>query len=591
MTHNRSYDITSTHFEGALPNPFPCPGGEVSCPASDGIDESCGEGYEGWLCSRCSIDYYSWFEYCFICPPIWHLILEALGVFSLLCVVVAITIWDLKKRIKERADGESDNSDKSLNRSLLYLLVARFKIVLGYYQIAGAIFTSLHNVHWPTEVSKLAYVFKALELNIFKLLAKPRCYIDNLVLNIYQEFLIGLVLCCLAVLVPAALYSSRWLFVRFYKKLSFANVTEKLKGLRENCYFFIVLILFISYLSLCDVILSLMPVACQEFCVDENNNYCPQRLRSDYSINCQTQKHKNYVVTAYVSLLFVIGYPLCLFVLIYRRRPTCRQENAVNDESVDPPRLRNVNTALSEGSEDSDNGSNEITIQALDTMPLLHHDDEITSSEQSDQQLNREDIEDINEKIKKDAGTQTNDKIDDYSKYPLYVQFLCENYKPEYWYWEIVELTRKVLQTSLVVLYGSEDPLSLGATIVLSMVFITSHGYFKPMQDSFEHWLQMTSLVAIFLNLVSAIVLQVPFIDTSGHRQTAMAVFIIVVNVSVVLLAVGNSTLIICRSVKQRGSSGACSCRNCLTIVLEIVSSVSNATRNRRGRDQNSATI
>ncbi|XP_072014037.1 uncharacterized protein [Amphiura filiformis] len=388
-THDRNYDNTSTRFDGPLPISFPCLRGIDSCPALNGINGACGKGYEGWLCSKCSDDYYSWFEYCIGCPPIWRLILEVFGVFILVCLVVSISIWDLKKKINELKENQKD---KSLKRSLVYLLVARFKIVLGYYQIAGAIFTSLHNIRWPKEVSKLAYVFRALELNIFKLLAKPSCYIESLVLNIYDEFLIGLVFCGLAVFLPAIVYYLRWLFVKVYKKLSVENVTEKLKGLRQNCYSVVVLMLFISYLSLCSVILSLMPVACQEFCVDENNNNCPQRLRSDYSIDCQTQKHKNYVVTAYVSLLFVIGYPVCLFVLIYRRRPKLCQENAGNDESVDRPRSGELNTALSEGSEDTGNVINEDTIQVLDTTPLVH-------AEQNDLLLNREDIEDVHEDV------------------------------------------------------------------------------------------------------------------------------------------------------------------------------------------------
>ncbi len=68
--HDRSYESTSTEFIGSLPKPFPCLRGEVSCPESNGIDEACGLGYEGWLCSHCSIGYYSWFEYCVKCPPI-----------------------------------------------------------------------------------------------------------------------------------------------------------------------------------------------------------------------------------------------------------------------------------------------------------------------------------------------------------------------------------------------------------------------------------------------------------------------------------------------------------------------------------------
>ncbi|XP_072014025.1 uncharacterized protein [Amphiura filiformis] len=98
LTFDRSYDPASTRFEGTLPKPFRCPGRDEACPALNGINESCGVGYEGWVCSTCSIGYYSWFEYCVKCPPLWHLILELLLVVILMCILVAIVILDLKKR-------------------------------------------------------------------------------------------------------------------------------------------------------------------------------------------------------------------------------------------------------------------------------------------------------------------------------------------------------------------------------------------------------------------------------------------------------------------------------------------------------------
>ncbi|XP_072014022.1 uncharacterized protein [Amphiura filiformis] len=623
LTFNRSYNPASTRFEGTLPKPFRCPGGEEACPALNGINGSCGVGYEGWVCSTCSKGYYSWFEYCVKCPPIWHLILELLLVVILMCILVAIVSLDLKKKMKE-CEQHRDNT--SLQRSLVYVLIARFKIVLGYYQIAGAIFISLHNIHWPKNVSNLAYVFKVLELNIFKLLAKPRCYIDKLQLNIYTEFLIGLVFCILVVIFPCIVFASKWLFLRFDKTLSAAEVKNKLHRFRGNCCLVVVVVLFISYLSLCDVILSLMPVACQEFCVDVDDYYCTERLRSDYSVDCDTEKHKKYVTTAYVSLFFVFGYPLCLFILIFSNKIRFRREK----EQVNESRENLNNNTEIDGNEEIENNRQdegnittaEITSQS-DTTPLLdnHTDDErliipdVTELDSEDNQalsrigaciqtnesldyeqsINSEEDEnvelaacnnDVQDVQTNEASTQTNESID-YSKYPLYVQFFCENYKREYWYWDVVELCRKVLQTSLVVLFGSEDPLTLGATVAVSMVFITSHAYFKPMKDSFEQLLQMTSLVAIFLNLLCAEILLVPLTDPSGHRQAAMAVFVILLNMSVVLLAVGNSILILWRSVKQHGCSGVCSCQNCLHIASRILSSADYVSHHRPASNGN----
>ncbi|XP_072024110.1 uncharacterized protein [Amphiura filiformis] len=315
--------------------------------------------------------------------------------------------------------------------------------------------------------------------------------------------------------------------------------------------------------------MSLMPVACQEFCVDENNTYCTERLRSDYSIDCETKKHKDYTKASYFALLYIVGYPLIIFIVIFK---------------MSPRRLR-VIREHQELEDDSESNCTEESIVVEDEEETGNNNSiENHSEELHDPAVQNEDIENLEsdethgvreENVHPRMNNQT-------LEYPLYIRFLCAMYKPEYWYWDIVELSRKVVQTSLIVLFGSEDPFTLGATIVLSMLFIATHAALKPMKG-FLHWLQMTSLVAIFLNLVCAQVLLVPLTDPSGYRQTAMAVFIILLNISVVLLAVGHSILILWRSVRNHGR--ACSCQSCLTIVTEIVSAVAGVSRRTPNRE------
>ena len=559
LNYGSSYDIESTRFDGVFPKPFPCLHGTKSCPAIGGIDESCGKGYEGWLCSKCSSGYYSWFEYCVKCPSLWHFILELLLFVTVTGIIVAIAGWDIKSRKKNK-----------FSRSLVYILIARFKIVLGYYQIAGAIFTSLHDINWPEGVSNLASVFRALELNVFKFLAKPQCYIQQLQLNIYKEFVIGLTFCGLLFVSTSLVYLCKFVYLHiklYSKSVSRNELISRLKGTKSNCYLFLVLMLFITYLSLCDVILALMPAACQEFCIDQNNAYCTERLRSDYSIDCLTQTHRSYTLAAYVSLLYVLGFPLCLFILLFKTFRYGPKRRQLHDSSDEANPLININE---NGNSNMDTENHLQRVQNVllisqeereetggvtfeEDTPSLDHLSPTDESFDEDDNINmdsetlllheeREETESVGyeEDISsRDHLSPADDERVKDTKYPLYVHFLCENYKPEYWYWEIVELSRKLLQTSLVVLYGSADPLTMGANIALSMVFITSHAYWKPMKDPFEHWLQMCSLVAIFLNLLSAEVLLVPYTDPSGYRQTAMAVFIIGLNVSVVLLALG----------------------------------------------------
>ena len=204
LTFKHDYDQATSSYDDILPKPFKCPQGIESCPVkwseqefAYGINSTCGKGYEGWLCTRCSSGFYSWFEYCVPCPEAWQLILEAICVVIIGVLFIAIAIWDFKQKNQE-------------NRSLIDTLIARFKIVLGYYQLTGAIFSSIHDIKWPEKIANIGSLFRALELNIFKLVAKPRCLADILQLNIYNEFQFGVVFCLLVVLLPTLFYAAKY---------------------------------------------------------------------------------------------------------------------------------------------------------------------------------------------------------------------------------------------------------------------------------------------------------------------------------------------------------------------------------------------
>ena len=505
LTFEDDYDRNTTSYDDILPNPFPCPLRNESCPInwtepdiSNGIDSTCGKGYEGWLCTNCRTGFYSWFEYCVPCPEPWHLILEAICVLAVAVLFVAITVWDFKRRDQKK-------------RSLIDTLVARFKIVLGYYQLTGAIFSSVHNIHWPEEIANIGSLFRILELNIFKLIAKPRCLANALQLNIYNEFQISVAFCSLVVLLPLLFYAAKYIraFIIFREFPLPDPVRIEMKKFKERYYFVVVLLLFVTYLSICQVIFGLMPAACQEFHVTASGSYYFEKLRSDYSIDCNSEGHRVYQILAYITLLYVIGFPLFILILIfiYYRKSTKSLEINRNDSETPETVSPTIQVEDDESNDEHAESDMDETTPLVDPLTTTHdHDEDETSSTQ---------------------------------KYPYFIRFLCENYKPRYWFWEIVELSRKVLQMVLVVLYGSHDPLTLGASIAISMVFTVIHAYFKPMKDRFEHWLQMLSLLAIFFNLLSAVILMIPYNDTSGHRETAMTVFIIGINVPVIILATG----------------------------------------------------
>lgn len=91
-----------------------------------------------------------------------------------------------------------------------------------------------------------------------------------------------------------------------------------------------------------------------------------------------------------------------------------------------------------------------------------------------------------------------------------WLRFLHENYKVNFWYWEIVELIRKVSQTFIIVLFGWNSYFSITVTLTLAVIFLTLHISFKPMKDRFEHYLQV-SLCYRDDNLLVFAVKQMPY--------------------------------------------------------------------------------
>ena len=74
------------------------------------------------------------------------------------------------------------------------------------------------------------------------------------------------------------------------------------------------------------------------------------------------------------------------------------------------------------------------------------------------------------------------------------LRFLFNNYKKSSWYWEMVEMSRKVIITSGLFLVGKESR----SYIALAWVVAGMHGvlfaWMKPIEDAFENKLMTTSL-------------------------------------------------------------------------------------------------
>ena len=105
------------------------------------------------------------------------------------------------------------------------------------------------------------------------------------------------------------------------------------------------------------------------------------------------------------------------------------------------------------------------------------------------------------------------------------LRFLYENYSPMCWFWEILELARKIFFSSLLILMNAESRTSLGLTSMFSGLYSVLFALYKPIEDTFEHWLQMASLLASSVNFTVGMLMKIPQEETSsgldqGFRRT-----------------------------------------------------------------------
>ena len=97
------------------------------------------------------------------------------------------------------------------------------------------------------------------------------------------------------------------------------------------------------------------------------------------------------------------------------------------------------------------------------------------------------------------------------------LRFLFENYKTHSWYWELVEMTRKVILTCGLIFVGQESRSYIGLALVIAGMYGFLFSWVKPLQDATENRLMTTSLAVTVVNLVVGAVSKIPAENVNGR--------------------------------------------------------------------------
>ena len=123
------------------------------------------------------------------------------------------------------------------------------------------------------------------------------------------------------------------------------------------------------------------------------------------------------------------------------------------------------------------------------------------------------------------------------------MRFLFENYEHRAWYWELVEMSRKVILTSGLILVGQESRSYIGLAWIIAGMYGMLFSWIKPIADVTENRLMATSLAVTVVNLGVGAVSRIPAENISASIDTDMNA------VSFKILIFGANSLVIVQLV------------------------------------------
>ena len=118
-----------------------------------------------------------------------------------------------------------------------------------------------------------------------------------------------------------------------------------------------------------------------------------------------------------------------------------------------------------------------------------------------------------------------------------------ENLKRKYWFWEILEMYRKLILIVLVLLFESKGPNRIIVSVVTASAFGIAYTICRPIRGTFEDRLQAFALWIIFFDVCFGALYSQP--DAKGNynqnQGTFVSVLFVLLNSSVLFLTVGKS--------------------------------------------------
>ncbi|XP_031563513.1 uncharacterized protein LOC116299030 [Actinia tenebrosa] len=573
-----SYNRDLVTFRGSFPKHYQCPRLE-SC--LGGLDARCAEGYTGPLCAVCDKGHYNLVSTCFKCPKLGWLIFQ-ISVISLVVVAVLYVVIKVKRQQIQS------------KRSLADIILARLKIIISFYQIFSSTLDGFSYVQWPSALTKISEYAKFVQLNVLQI-APLHCFSSRFKMNAYDHLVTACSTTAMVILITLVYYNLKHLYIlKTTKRSGKSAISADLEARKEVCYRNVFLFIFVTYPQTCSTIFSMLPAACHKICQDSSQTQCTFYLKADYSITCFTDKYNRYVILTYAALIYPFAVPILTVVILWKyyfKNVHKKLANKLNGEEMgqnknDVPcrkqtsQQTNISQCTSNTAPDVYSIERE-TVRQIDGLPEQQESntDEIKESATHadsglDSNLGMERTM-VKNKLGEIDGKGSDSTMITIQPIIAGMSFIFENYAENCWFWETIEMMRKLLLTSSLALIGAEGRMSLGVASILSGCYAILHAHFKPIPDKFEHVLQLTALLVTFANTCIGMMLKIDqgaLLDADAKIMDSwiMTVLLVMANVMVTALVVVKYVMVVGKTIYSVIKNPRCSLACCLSVILTL---------------------
>ena len=286
-------------FHGTIPQVYACPVPEACL---GGTESRCSLGYDGPLCAVCSKGHYQLLNHCRKCPkPLW-LILQVCGIAIVIAVLTASIVLARRRRCTS-------------GRTVSDMILARLKITIGFYQATSGILSTFSYVEWPSALLTVVQYANMVQLNLLQIIPL-QCFVDSFTINVYNRLLIVVGSNVTILLMAVVVYQLRKHVLDRNLTLTSDELAESLSSIKTQIYRIVCLAIFVTYPWTCDAIFQFLSPTCQRICSTAESDSCQYFLRSDFTVQCFTDKYNKYMIAVYLLLALVVAAPgITLFLL------------------------------------------------------------------------------------------------------------------------------------------------------------------------------------------------------------------------------------------------------------------------------------